>query len=236
MSTEHHLEHAEHAQHHAHHPFDTRVAVTMAILAAVLAGVSLSSHRGHTETLRLATVADTFHTEANDKWNEYQAKNIRAHEFKSFLMLEALVARDKVKDDDDSKAMRKYWMSQIDKYEGAGAWAKFEAKARGKGDANDKSAGKDGGDLGKLQAEAKELMAKAKNSEHESHELHNLVTWIDFGHLGLELGLVFCAVSVLTKSRNFWLTGIVIGILGSGVALYGMLMWRFALGDAGGHH
>ena len=50
--TEHHLEHAEHAQHQAHDPFDRRVAVSMAIMAAVLAGVTLASHRGHTEPAR----------------------------------------------------------------------------------------------------------------------------------------------------------------------------------------
>src|SRR5438128_6368432 len=82
---EHHLENAEHAQHHAHDPFDRRVAMTMSIVAAVLAGVTLVSHRGHTETLRLATEADTNHTKASDQWNLYQAKNIRAHEYEAFL-------------------------------------------------------------------------------------------------------------------------------------------------------
>ena len=42
---EEHLEHAEHAQHAAHNPFDRRVAMSMAIVAAVLACVAMLSHR-----------------------------------------------------------------------------------------------------------------------------------------------------------------------------------------------
>jgi hypothetical protein len=37
---EHHLEHAEHAQHAAHDPFDRRVTMTIAIIAAMLACVT----------------------------------------------------------------------------------------------------------------------------------------------------------------------------------------------------
>jgi hypothetical protein len=249
------LEHAEHTQHHAHDPFDSKVAMTMAILAAILAGVTLSSHRGHTETLRLATVATAKHTEATDTWNEYQAKNIRSYEFKSFLMLENLVAKDGIKQDADSVALRAYWISQVDKYEGKGAWAKFEGGVlKGKKEeskpastsheqtpeqAKEKPESKKAGQLGKLQEEATAFKETAKDYERESHELHDLVTWIDVGHLGLELALVFCAVSVLTKSRSFWLTGIVTGIIGSGIAGYGMVVWRFFLMSAGGgadHH
>jgi hypothetical protein len=230
-TTDKHLEHAEHTQHAAHDPFNSKVAVTMAILAAVLAGVALASHRGHTETLRLATVATALHTEATDKWNEYQAKNIRGHEFKAFLMLETLVAKDGLKQDPESAARRNYWINQIDKYEGQGTWAAFEESLTGK----DKQPTKRGGELAKLSEEAEKLKTAAINHESESHQLHELVTWIDFGHLGLELALVFCAVAVLTKSRPFWLMGIITGMVGAGVAGYGMILWKFTLGAAAGH-
>src|SRR4051794_39260309 len=98
-TTDKRLEHAEHTQHHAHDPFDRRVAMSMAIIAAVLAGVTLLSHRGHTETLRLRaeansiqteaarlhTLANIAHTQATDTWGMYQAKNIRSHEFQAYL-------------------------------------------------------------------------------------------------------------------------------------------------------
>ena len=52
-----HMEHAEHAG-HAHDPFDKRVAVSIAIVAAVLAGVSMLGHRKHNEVLQLTTEAN----------------------------------------------------------------------------------------------------------------------------------------------------------------------------------
>src|SRR5260370_33987999 len=100
--TEHHLEHAQHTQHAAHNPFDRGVAMTMAIIAAVLAGVTLVSHRGHTETLRLTSEATTFHTKASDEWNLYQAKNIRNHECQMVLFLQAMLAKELVKQDDEA--------------------------------------------------------------------------------------------------------------------------------------
>lgn len=233
-STEKQLEHAEHVQHAAHNPFDSKVAVSMSILAAVLAGVTLASHRGHTDTLRLATEATAFHTKASDTWNEYQAKNIRSHEFKSFLTLDSLLAPSAVRTDPESQARRKYWIGQIDKYEGEGSWERFD-KAISSGKEKPKAGEK--GDLGKLSTEAKALQAKGNETEEQSHRLHGLVTWIDFGHFGLELALVFCAVAVLTKSRKFWMIGIVIGVLGALIAAYGMVQWRFFF-EAGGavHH
>ena len=89
-TTDKRLEHAEHTQHHAHDPFDRRVALTMAIIAAILAGVTLLSHRGHTETLRLSTQSNIHHTQATDQWNLYQAKNIRSYEFQAFVMSDML--------------------------------------------------------------------------------------------------------------------------------------------------
>src|SRR5690242_13805781 len=89
-TTPEHLEHAEHAQHHAHDPFARGVAVSMAIIAALLAVVTLLSHRGHTETVRLQaeansiqtegahleTMSNVKHTEWADHYAWYQAKKI----------------------------------------------------------------------------------------------------------------------------------------------------------------
>jgi hypothetical protein len=55
--TEHHLEEAEHVKHAAHDPFDKRVAMTMAIVAAALACVTMLSHRAHNQTLQLQNEA-----------------------------------------------------------------------------------------------------------------------------------------------------------------------------------
>ena len=49
--THEHLEQAEHAGHGAD-PFTLRVAMTMAIIAAVLAAIALVGHRKHNEALQ----------------------------------------------------------------------------------------------------------------------------------------------------------------------------------------
>ena len=81
---EEHIEHGEHAIHAAHNPFDRRVAMTIAIVAAVLACVTMLSHRAHNETIlrqaesnRLQTEANILHTKASDQWNYYQSKSTK---------------------------------------------------------------------------------------------------------------------------------------------------------------
>ena len=70
MSTAEELhEHAEHAR----DPFDRRVAATMAILAAVLAIVSVLGHIYTTEEL-------IDQQKASDQWSYYQAKSIRRYQ------------------------------------------------------------------------------------------------------------------------------------------------------------
>ncbi len=65
-------EEVEEQVHHAHDPFDRRVAGTMAIIAALLAVVSvLGQHFQAEELLR--------QQQASDQWAYYQAKDIRRY-------------------------------------------------------------------------------------------------------------------------------------------------------------
>jgi hypothetical protein len=66
------IEHAEHAQHAAHNPFDRRVTMSIAIVAAILACVTMVGHRAHNDALRLEVAT------AN-KWAYYQANKLRGH-------------------------------------------------------------------------------------------------------------------------------------------------------------
>ena len=66
-----HEEVEEHA-HHAHEPFDKMVAGTMAIIAALLAVVSMLAQHYNTVTV--------LHQQfASDEWSYYQAKDIRRY-------------------------------------------------------------------------------------------------------------------------------------------------------------
>ncbi|MGH9690723.1 MAG: DUF4337 domain-containing protein [Candidatus Acidiferrales bacterium] len=68
----------EHAEHAAHEPSLAPVTVTMAILAVLVAAVSLLGHRADTEELLLQT-------KATDQWAYYQAKDIRRRSYEVLL-------------------------------------------------------------------------------------------------------------------------------------------------------
>jgi hypothetical protein len=199
--THEHLEHAEHAQHAAHDPFDRRVALTIAVIAAVLATVTLLSHRAHNETLQLQIGAGILQTQASDRWAEYQANNIRRHEYEALGKLLAVVAKDpgKVAEADSTLAD---WQSKVGSYQpgkGAGEGAK-----KGKMDV--------------LQEQARELERQADAKRHESHFTHDKGSRFDLGELAVELGLVLCSIAILTKRRAFWYTGAVAAAVGAAVA------------------
>jgi hypothetical protein len=63
----------EHAEHGAHNPSMAPVTMTMAVVAVLLAIVTLLGHRAHTEETILQN-------KVSDRWAYYQAKNIRMHE------------------------------------------------------------------------------------------------------------------------------------------------------------
>ena len=125
--TEEHLEHAEHAQHPVHDPFYRQVAMTMAIVAAVLACVTMLSHREHTETLRLQNEATIHHTQASDQWAYYQAKKAREYSYDaSAVILEPIATKA-----DNSKALlakAEEWKTKAQRYEREAAAIQAEAE------------------------------------------------------------------------------------------------------------
>lgn len=197
--TEEHLEHAEHAQHAehtAHDPFFRRVAMTMAIVAAVLACVTMLSHREHTETLRLQNEATIHHTRASDQWAYYQAKKNREYFYDvSGDILEPVA--DKTENSKALETKAKDWKAKAKKYEE---------------------------DAAKIQAEADALTKRGGELQEESQHAHHRADRFDLGELGVELALVLCSLAVLTKRAPFWYAGIGFGILGAGVAVSALLL------------
>jgi hypothetical protein len=233
-NTHEHLEHIEHTQHAAHDPFNRNVAMTMAIVAAALACVTMLSHRAHNETLQLQaesnnlkteaailqteadslkTEGNTFQTKAADEWAFYQAKNIRKHEYEAFLDLLAVVTKDPSADE-KRKKLEADWRSKTKQYDKE--LAEQMAKAKGlESQAQEKVHEAEG----KLkQAEAKQADSEEKGKE--SHHTHLKGTGFDLSELAVELALVLCSIAVLTKRAAFWFTGIGCGVVGLVVAMY----------------
>jgi hypothetical protein len=103
-STEELQELQEHAEHAQHDRSLAPVSLTMAVLAVVVATVSLLGHRSHTEEVILQN-------KATDQWAYYQAKNIRRHTEELFLdSLAISPAKDQA-----AKLQQKY-AQDIDRY------------------------------------------------------------------------------------------------------------------------
>jgi hypothetical protein len=83
----------ENAEHGKENPSLAPISVTMAILAVLVAVVSLLGHRSHTEEV-------LFQARASDQWAYYQAKSIRKHNYDMAIdMLSMVDAKDKDKAD-----------------------------------------------------------------------------------------------------------------------------------------
>jgi hypothetical protein len=61
-----------HEGHEGHDPMGQRVGVMAAMLAVLLAIVTIASHRTHTEAI-------ISRSEANDKWQQYQSTRVKFH-------------------------------------------------------------------------------------------------------------------------------------------------------------
>lgn len=108
----------EHAEHASHNPSMAPVSLTMAIIAVVLAIVSLLGHRTHTEEV----IAQD---KANDQWAYYQAKDTRLNVDKKIADLESFVSSS-----DSAKATqaRETTLAEAAKYEKQVADIQAEAR------------------------------------------------------------------------------------------------------------
>jgi len=96
----------EHAEHAREHPDLAPVTLTMAVLAVLVATVSLLGHRTHTEEIILQN-------KVTDEWAYYQAKNIRRHNDEMFADLTTLVAS---KDEESAAKLKEKYRAEADRY------------------------------------------------------------------------------------------------------------------------
>jgi Domain of unknown function (DUF4337) len=196
-----HLEHAEHAEHAAHSGgFDRKVAMTIAVIAAVLAGVSLLGHRSHNEVLTLQGEANRLRTETaaaqvetSNQFAWYQAKRQRQAQSESFLKLSASLPDAPGKETARRTAEAK-WAKDVAKYE-----EELPAMEKKGKELADKATGLDRQAQGKLD---------------QSHFVHRQADRLDVGHLAVELGLVLGSIAVLTRRKGFWIAGIASCLIG----------------------
>jgi hypothetical protein len=108
----------EHAEHAREHPDLAPVTLTMAVLAVLVAAVSLLGHRTHTEEIILQN-------KVTDQWAYYQAKNIRRHTDELFADLTTVVAS---KDAEAAAKLHEKYRAEADRYKDD--QKELDAKAR----------------------------------------------------------------------------------------------------------
>jgi len=96
----------EHAEHARHEGSMIPVALTMTLLAVLVAVVTVLGHRSHTEAI-------LNQAKASDTWNEYQAKKIRAYNTSLATDLLNVVT---VTDKDAAQKIAKGYASHQDKW------------------------------------------------------------------------------------------------------------------------
>jgi hypothetical protein len=96
----------EHAEEGAHEPSLAPVTLTMAVLAVLVAAVTLLGHRAHTEEVILQT-------RSADQWAYYQAKEIRRRNYELFLDELSVFA---VQSSQQVDAIKEKYAKEIERY------------------------------------------------------------------------------------------------------------------------
>ena len=160
-----------------HDPMGQRVGVLAAVLAVLLAMVTIASHRTHTD----AIIA---RSEANDKWQQYQSTRVKFHSLELGEDLMATVAAGNIQ-----PKLEKYRKDK-EKYEDRG----------------------------------KEIMHEAREKEAETAHAERRALRYDIGEGLLEIALILSSLYFISRKKFFPALGIVAGIAGVAVAVYGYLI------------
>ena len=184
----------ENAEHAREHPDLAPVTITMAVLAVLVATVSLLGHRTHTEEIILKNEEVLLQNKVTDQWAYYQAKNIRRHNDELFADLTTLVA---AKDAEAAAALKEKYRAEADRY-------KDEQK--------------------ELDAKARELENEGKLTRQDGALTSRKADRFDLGEVFLEIALVITSITLLSGRRIYWHMGLFIAVAGILVACSAWLL------------
>ncbi len=174
----------EHAEHGREHPDLAPITLTMAVLAVLVATVSLLGHRTHTEEILLKNEEVLLQNKVTDQWAYYQAKNIRRHNDELFADITTVVA---TKDAGAAGKLQEKYRAEADRY-------KDEQK--------------------ELDAKARELESEGQLTRREGDLTRRKADRFDLGEVFLEVALVITSITLLSGRRIFWHFGTLLGAAG----------------------
>lgn len=74
------------------------------------------------------------------------------------------------------------------------------------------------------EGDKEDISEKARELEKERNLLSRRADRFDGGEALLEIGLVICSITLLTRRRAFWFGGILVGLIGVALAVTGFLL------------
>ena len=186
-------------EHHSHedHPLVAPVSITMSILAVLIAGATLLGHRAHTEELLLQS-------QATDQWAYYQAKNSRySQATDQWAYYQAKNSRyHLMQNTEDLMEI----MDPPDKEKAGAKLKKYESE------------------IARYDSDKEDISEKAKELEKDRDLVSRRANRYDGGEAFLEIGLVICSLTMLTKRKGFWFAGMLLGAGGVVLAATGLLL------------
>jgi hypothetical protein len=184
----------EHAEHAEHDRLMRPVALTMTILAVLVAVVTVLGHRTHTEAILNQTRAAVEQNRVADEWAFYQAHKIRANDtdLTSDLMGVVTIAN------------------------------KDEAKKKTKGYADHQQHWAT--ELKESEDKAHEKEKKVSEYEEKVEEAEARANRFDLGEVLLEIGLVITSITLLTRKRIYWYMGMGFSVVGIVATVMGVLL------------
>jgi hypothetical protein len=79
-------------------------------------------------------------------------------------------------------------------------------------------------EIAKSTVEQKEIQKEATEMQDEVKILEHRANRYDLGETLLEVGLVICSITLLTKRRTYWLAGIGFGVAGIALTILGLMV------------
>jgi cell fate (sporulation/competence/biofilm development) regulator YlbF (YheA/YmcA/DUF963 family) len=184
----------EHAEDASHESSMMPVALTMTILAVLVAVVTVLGHRTHTEAILNQTRAAMQQNVVADDWAFYQAKKIRSNDTELTADLMSVLS---IANKDEAKKKAKSYADHEQKWTA---------------------------DLKDGEEKAREDESKVREFEQKVEENEKRADHFDLGEALLEIGLVITSITLLTKKRIYWYVGMGASVVGIVATVFGLLL------------
>jgi hypothetical protein len=161
----------------------------VAVLASLLVGISMLTQRAQVESLRINSEAGSLGVEAANAATRHVAAELRQHLDHSTIALIRLIPES-----DSAKGIRGTKLAELHKQ-----LATFQQE------------------LKQLEQVGADLRDRTRVVEQSARVSAERVDWLDFAILAMELGIILCSITLLTRRTEYWYGGLLAAGLGLGL-------------------